>query len=246
MGERTGYDLLRSRLNADADVIVARPEGRRIWPVLAVLAAIVGGLLVAFGPGTGYDFAPVTDFEVPLAANLPDGGGELKKLHGKLARENRQFQATLTKLEPKENYVVIDQTQNRIYLMNDGKVVHQAVCSAGSGIVLKDSTRGKKWVFDTPRGVFKVRNRIEDPIWRKPDWAFVEEGKPIPRNPADRIEEGTLGEYALYLEDGYMIHGTLYERLLGRSVSHGCVRVGREDLRVFWKGTQIGTPVYIF
>ena len=28
-----------------------------------------------------------------------------------------------------------------------------------------------------------------------------------------------------------MIHGTLYERLLGRAVSHGCIRVGRDDLR---------------
>ena len=97
--------------------------------------------------------------------------------------------------------------------------------------------RVSEWALD---------NRVEDPAWRKPDWAFVEEGKPVPKNAADRIEYGTLGEYALYLEDGYMIHGTLYERLLGRSVSHGCVRVGRDDLRVFWKGAPIGTPVYIF
>ena len=246
MGERSDYDLLRSRLREDADDGAARSSGRRLWRVVAVLAALVGAILIAFGPGTGYAFAPVGDLEVPMAASLPGDGPALRKLQSKLAKENRQHAATLAKLEPKGNYIVIDQTQNRIYLMNDGKVVHQAVCSAGSGIVLKDSTRGRKWVFDTPRGVFKVRNRIEDPVWRKPDWAFVEEGKPIPRNPADRIETGTLGEYALYLEDGYMIHGTLYERLLGRSVSHGCVRVGRDDLRVFWKGTQIGTPVYIF
>jgi L,D-transpeptidase YbiS len=246
MGERTDYDLLRSRLQDDRDDVAPPRSGRRLWPVLLVLAALVGAVLVALGPGTGYAFAPVTDFEVPMAASLPADGAELRKLQAKLAKENRQHAATLAKLEPKGNYIVIDQTQNRLYLMNDGKVVHQAVCSAGSGIVLKDSTRGRKWVFDTPRGVFKVRNRIENPVWRKPDWAFIEEGKPIPRNPADRIEAGTLGEYALYLEDGYMIHGTLYERLLGRSVSHGCVRVGRDDLRVFWKGTQIGTPVYIF
>ena len=83
-------------------------------------------------------------------------------------------------------------------------------------------------------------------MWKKPDWAFVEEGKPIPRNPAERFEYGTLGEYALYLGQGYMIHGTLYERLLGRSVTHGCIRLGREDLRVVWKSTAIGTPVYIY
>jgi L,D-transpeptidase YbiS len=118
--------------------------------------------------------------------------------------------------------------------MNDDKVVRAAVCSAGSGMVLKASGSAKKWVFDTPRGVFKVRNKISNPIWKKPDWAFAEEGKTLPTNPQDRFESGTLGKYALYLEDGYMIHGTLYTRLLGRSVTHGCIRLGPDDLQAVW------------
>jgi L,D-transpeptidase YbiS len=113
-------------------------------------------------------------------------------------------------------------------------------------MVLKDAGGSRKWVFDTPRGVFKVRNKIANPIWKKPDWAFVEEGKPVPRNPADRFESGTLGKYALYLEDGYMIHGTLYTRLLGRSVTHGCIRLGPDDLQAVWDASPIGTPVFIF
>jgi L,D-transpeptidase YbiS len=130
--------------------------------------------------------------------------------------------------------------------MNDDKIVRAAVCSAGSGMVLKASGSSKKWVFDTPRGVFKVRNKISNPIWKKPDWAFVEEGKTLPTNPEDRFESGTLGKYALYLEDGYMIHGTLYTRLLGRSVTHGCIRLGPEDLQAVWDAVPIGTSVYIF
>jgi L,D-transpeptidase YbiS len=43
-----------------------------------------------------------------------------------------------------------------------------------------------------------------------------------------------------------MIHGTLYERLLGRAVSHGCIRVGRDDLRKVWTSTRIGTRIYIY
>jgi hypothetical protein len=73
-----------------------------------------------------------------------------------------------------------------------------------------------------------VLSKLANPVWRKPDWAFVEEGEPIPKDPGDRLEYGSLGEYALYFGNGYMIHGTLYERLLGRPVSHGCVRLGRE------------------
>jgi len=100
----------------------------------------------------------------------------------------------------------------------------------------------REWVFDTPRGRFEVLSKAQNPVWRKPDWAFVEEGAPIPKNPADRLDYGSLGEYALYFGNGYMIHGTLYERLLGRAVSHGCIRVGRDDLRKVWASAGIGTP----
>jgi L,D-transpeptidase ErfK/SrfK len=101
-------------------------------------------------------------------------------------------------------------------------------------------------VFDTPRGSFEVLSRAENPVWRKPDWAFVEEGQPIPKNPGDRLDYGSLGEYALYFGNGFMIHGTLYERLLGRAVSHGCIRVGRDDLRKVWAASRLGTHIYIY
>jgi lipoprotein-anchoring transpeptidase ErfK/SrfK len=120
------------------------------------------------------------------------------------------------------------------------------VCSAGSGMVLREEQGSRVWVFDTPRGVFHVLSKIENPVWKKPDWAFVEEGEPIPADPADRIEYGMLGEYALYFGNGFMIHGTLYERLLGRSVTHGCIRLGRDDLRTLYRNAPVGTPIYIF
>jgi len=68
--------------------------------------------------------------------------------------------------------------------------------------------------------------------------AFIEEGEPIPTDPRERFESGVLGEYGLYFGDGFLIHGTLYERLLGRNVTHGCIRLGRGDLRV----VQVGPP----
>src|SRR5262249_20820580 len=137
--------------------------------------------------------------------------------------------------------------QNQLFLRKDSDQLLEAKCSAGSGMVLQErGGRGRRWVFDTPRGAFHVRSREESPMWKKPDWAFIEEGKPIPRNDEARVDPGSLGEYALYLGDGYMIHGTLYERFLGRSVSHGCIRVGRDDLREVWHATTIGTPVFIY
>ena len=227
----------------------ARPaRARRApWIVAGIVAVLVGALAVA-GAGTGYVFrdAPASA-QVAAAIDIPSDPKDLKQMQGKFEKRHRQLLAALEKKRPKSAYIVIDQTQNQLLLRKDDAVLLNAKVSAGSGMVLKE-TGGKerKWVFDTPRGEFRVLNRVEDPMWKKPDWAFVEEGKPIPRNDADRFEAGSLGEYALYFGNGFMIHGTLYERFLGRSVSHGCVRVGRDDLREVWRAAPIGTPIFIY
>jgi L,D-transpeptidase YbiS len=122
--------------------------------------------------------------------------------------------------------------------------VLSGLCSTGSGIRLKDSKN--TWEFHTPQGKFTVKNKMKNPVWKKPDWAFVEELEPIPTDPSKRLERGMLGEFGLYFGNGYLVHGTLYERLLGRNVSHGCVRVGRDDLRKIYAECPIGTPIFIF
>jgi len=226
--------------------VVMKTPGRRFRLVVAALIAAVALLALVAARGTGYTYGPADRGSVLAASELPKDPSAARKLQAKLAAQNKQYATALEKLSPTGTYVVVDQTQNRLYLMNDDKIVRTSVCSAGSGLVLKANGSSKKWVFDTPRGVFKVRNKISNPIWKKPDWAFAEEGKTIPKNPADRFESGTLGKYALYLEDGYMIHGTLYTRLLGRSVTHGCIRLGPEDLQAVWDAVPVGSSVYIF
>ncbi len=126
------------------------------------------------------------------------------------------------------------------------KILLEAICSTGSGTLLKDPDTQREWLFETPRGRFRVIRKAEDPVWTKPDWAFVEEGKPVPGKWSERRDPNTLGDYALYLGDGYMIHGTLYQRYLGRSVTHGCVRLGDDDLERVYRMTPVGAPVFIF
>jgi L,D-transpeptidase ErfK/SrfK len=211
-------------------------------------AAAAVALLAAFvWAGTGYRYLPYVDEPVRAEAAVPTGDRELKLLVSRLDRRSRELTARLKAAAPRGVYIVIDQTQNRLYLKKDEETLLDATCSAGSGMVLKESVGKKReWVFDTPRGRFEVLSLLRDPVWAKPDWAFVEDGQPIPTNPADRFESGSLGEYALYFGNGYMIHGTLYERLLGRAVSHGCIRVGRDDLRKVWANARIGTRIYIY
>jgi L,D-transpeptidase ErfK/SrfK len=171
----------------------------------------------------------------------------LKQRVEALRKDNTQLETRLDKLVPKDTYIVVNTTLNRIYLRKGNEQVLDAVCSTGSNTELVNVDGSKKWFFSTPRGVFRVRNRMEHPIWVRPDWAFVEEGEQIPgARDAERFEDNVLGDYALYFGNGYMIHGTLFQRFLGQSVTHGCIRVGDADLAALWNATRIGTPIYIF
>jgi L,D-transpeptidase YbiS len=183
--------------------------------------------------GTGYVAASAW----PASTRAPEGAS---------AREVARLERRLAATVPTGIYIVIDRTHNRFSLRRGEETVLDALCSAGSGARLVDPSRDREWVFATPRGRFEVLRKLRNPAWRRPDWSFIESGEPIPDDPGDRIEYGALGEFALDFGDGYLIHGTLYERLLGRSVSHGCIRLGRDDLREVYASTRIGTPIYIY
>lgn len=163
-----------------------------------------------------------------------------------LQQKHDELTKNLAALAPKGIYLLIDTGTNRLYLMRGGCALRAAVCSTGSGRFLPDVPRNREWTFDTPKGEFKIRRKVVNPVWIKPDWAFIEEGEPIPRNQKDRLAPEELGDYAMDLGDGYLIHGTLYERSLGMSVTHGCVRLGAKDLEAIFKTVKIGTPVYIY
>jgi lipoprotein-anchoring transpeptidase ErfK/SrfK len=145
-----------------------------------------------------------------------------------------------------QSYIVINTTDNRFYLYRNKKLIREGFCSSGSYTMLK--TEGeRKWIFKTPKGKYWIQGKTTSPVWRRPDWAFVEEGLPIPsKDDPSRWEYGVLGDYALSIGDGYLIHGTLYKRFLGMPVTHGCVRLNDEDLEAIYNTLSIGSKVYIF
>ena len=180
--------------------------------------------------------------------DLPAAVKKLEKEVSHLRGELLQLDKKLVSLRPKGSYIVIDAAHNRLWLKKGNQVLREAVCSTGSGKLLEDPAGGRSWIFSTPRGEFHVTNRLENPLWRKPDWAFIEEGEPVPtrEDAVQRFRAGELGEYALAFGDGYLIHGTLYTRLLGKSVTHGCVRLGPIDLKAVYDTSRLYTGIYIF
>ena len=193
---------------------------------------------------------------VPLAASTPATQTETDhvdiavssptRVHPLLAR-HAALKHKLSQLAPTGHYIVVDTAHNRLYVKRSKATVLTAVASTGSGTILEKPDRpGSQWVFDTPRGGFSIQSRLTNPVWVKPDWAFLEEGMSVPSNPADRVEPGILGDYALGFGKGYFIHGTLYTRLLGKNVTHGCIRLRDDDLKTVYKLAKVGTPLIIF
>jgi L,D-transpeptidase YbiS len=177
---------------------------------------------------TAYDFKPEARSRISPAA------------------QNSALKKKIQSYQPRGVYIMIDSAENKYYLREGDKVLREGLVSTGSGEILVEPNGKRSWVFDTPKGEFLVKSKIQNPYWVKPDWAFIEEGEPIPRRMEDRVEGGVLGDYALGFGNGYFLHGTLYTRLLGRNVTHGCVRFADKDLEAIFKASKIGTKIYIY
>lgn len=162
---------------------------------------------------------------------------------------NKELQKVTNKLNsftPTQPYLVISTTNNRFFLYQNKKMIREGFCSSGSYILLLTES-SKKWMFKTPKGKFRILTKMTDPVWKKPDWAFIEEGLPVPSANADsRFEYGVLGDYAMEIGDGYMIHGTIWKRFLGMAATHGCIRLNDEDLKAVYKTLDFGSKVYIY
>jgi L,D-transpeptidase YbiS len=225
---------------------VARSAGRKalFWGLgLGLGFAIMTLLLAPVLREWAFAILPESKFAIQLrASDLKKLQREAQRLEKRIAGLQRKF-ALLT---PRIPYLVVNTSENRIRVMSGDKIIHEGVCSTGSYVLLKAADE-RQWVFFTPRGRFQILGKRVNPVWAKPDWAFIEEGLPVPPlGSPERFEAGVLGEYALELGDGYLIHGTLYKRMLGMPVTHGCVRLDDDDLRVVYRNLQIGSKVFIY
>jgi L,D-transpeptidase ErfK/SrfK len=204
--------------------------------VVLVVTALAAGLFA-------YQFDGSRDVESRILTAESRNTSSLAHLRARHAALKRQ----LASYAPTVAYIVVDTARNRLYVKHRETVLLDAVVSTGSGTMLDHPDQPeRRWVFDTPRGAFAVQSKLVNPSWVKPDWAFLEEGRTIPANAAERVETGILGEYAFGFGNGYFIHGTLYTRMLGKNVTHGCIRLDDDDLRMVNQLADIGTPLIIF
>lgn len=171
---------------------------------------------------------------------------DLSALQRNISRDLAILDKKLNTKRPRSYYLVINSASNEFVLCRGAEIVKRDKCSTGSYILLKNGDE-QEWMFKTPKGEFRIQYKTTSPVWRKPDWAFIEEGLPVPpENHRSRFEYSVLGDYALSIGDGYLIHGTLYQRFLGLPVTHGCIRLNDENLELVYRSLEIGSKVYIY
>jgi lipoprotein-anchoring transpeptidase ErfK/SrfK len=229
-------------------------ENEKLFNALRIISFIVIPLVTVFFCIIFILYlVPAMAEMVPHSRPAITSNQEIKKdasYKKELSALNKDFQRLSRKYSgytSGQSYIVINTTGNRFALYTNKKLIREGFCSSGSYKMLLAADGKKKWTFKTPKGKFHIQGKVTHPSWRRPDWAFVEEGLPIPPpNDPSRYEYGVLGDYALALGDGYLIHGTIYKRFLGMPVTHGCVRLNDEDLKVIFNTLSIGSKVYIF
>ena len=93
--------------------------------------------------------------------------------------------------------------------------------------------------WQTPTGNFKVLKRLKNPIWRHPLTGEVVQ--PGVNNP---LGSRWIG----FWSDGRSqigFHGTNDEQLVGKAVSHGCLRMENQDIEKIYEQVAVGTPVIV-
>ncbi len=94
--------------------------------------------------------------------------------------------------------------------------------------------------WKTPTGTFQVAQMLRNPTWINPFTGEAIEGG-TPENP--------LGHYWIgFWTDGKNwigFHGTPNTESVGKSASHGCIRMYNKDVEQLFHQVQIGTPVTV-
>lgn len=125
--------------------------------------------------------------------------------------------------------------------------------SADTGEPVSGSSGVWGW-FGNGGRVMKVKNNrvvIDDggSEYELPPGEMIYAGNTVvipPVGTPQRQFDKVLGHYRLNLGDGYALHGTQEADKLGQSVSHGCVRLGDDDIARLYQMANVGDEVIIY
>jgi L,D-transpeptidase ErfK/SrfK len=98
--------------------------------------------------------------------------------------------------------------------------------------------------WNTPLGATRVVQKVPHPAWYPPP--SIKADEPDLPNVVPAGPDNPLGEWALRLGwPNYLIHGTNKPYGVGRSVSHGCIRLYPKDIDPLFHSVRVGIQVRV-
>ncbi|TRU86025.1 MAG: L,D-transpeptidase [Microcystis novacekii Mn_MB_F_20050700_S1] len=145
-------------------------------------------------------------------------------LNPPVSRGNSRTATTATRTETR---LLLNLKKRRVFVYQGQKIIASYPVAIGR--------RG----WETPTGEFRVIQMVREPVWEHP---FT--GQLVPSGKNNPLGARWIG----FWTDGQNFigfHGTLQENLIGRAVSHGCVRMRDRDIKALFEKVQIGTSVIV-
>ncbi len=154
-----------------------------------------------------------------------------------LSREDRVAKINIKVTPPKVSdnqigkVIAVDTTNHILTLFNNMQVEKQYPIACGQP------------AWPTPLGTYKVTAKLMNPAWVNPGSSWAASMPPyIPPGPGNPLGTRALATSA----PGVLIHGTYSSWSIGRSVSHGCIRMYIKDSEDIFNRVSVGTPVLIY
>jgi hypothetical protein len=118
--------------------------------------------------------------------------------------------------------LVISIPDRRLAVTEDGRIVKVYAVAVGAS------------VSPSPTGTLKIINKVANPT-------YFHSGKVIRPGKSNPLGDRWMGLSAT----GYGIHGTNAPNSIGKAASHGCIRMGKEDVENLFKLVRVGDVVEI-
>ena len=128
--------------------------------------------------------------------------------------------------------LVVNLPERGLYVFEGGRFKAFYAISIGD-----ESFQGGR--FRTPTGSFSVAEKIANPTWYPPAWA--PDRTPVGPGPKNPLGERWIGLTLPRVG----IHGTSDPLNIGNSLTHGCIRMYPELIKLVYDDVKVGWPVRI-
>jgi lipoprotein-anchoring transpeptidase ErfK/SrfK len=143
-------------------------------------------------------------------------------LSSKATAQALMLVALMTPAAAQTHQLVVSVPDHKLALIEDGEV--KKVYPVATG---RDAT-------PSPVGSFKIVNRVKNPT-------YYHQGRKVEAGPLNPVGTRWIG----LNEKGYGIHGTNAPASIGKSASHGCIRMAKKDLEELFEIVRPGDVVEI-